>query len=194
MRNRIPSPGKEGRVLITPENGDPFHARLEMADDPTEEGTALDTNSLLKDTTASLYGLGVNAVPDDVLSVIKNLIDAANANANSKAMIATGSYTGNGNKGESGANTLTFEFAPKLVFLASSYAVGYDGAYFNLNDATDEFIILTKYRVFRGSNAINNFGAGVIVKFDGNTVSWYSGTASAQGNASGTNYRYTAIG
>ena len=70
MEDRIPTPGQEGRVLITPENGSPYYAKIAMADNPTQAGTPLNKDTLLKDATAGLYGLGSDAVPDDVLSLV----------------------------------------------------------------------------------------------------------------------------
>ena len=95
MKDRVPV--NPGRVLIAPENGSSaYYATMTRADNPTQEGTPLNKNSLLKDSTAALFGLGVDAVPDDVLNAIKTLIDTANANVNTKAKIASGSYTGSG--------------------------------------------------------------------------------------------------
>lgn len=55
-------------MLITPEDGTAtFYAKISMADNPSQEGTPLDKATLLKDATAALYGLGTDAVPDDVL-------------------------------------------------------------------------------------------------------------------------------
>ena len=39
VQNRVPNPGQEGRVLITPETGAPFYATLAMADGATQPGT-----------------------------------------------------------------------------------------------------------------------------------------------------------
>lgn len=71
MIDRVPTPGKEGRVKITPENGDnPFYAKMEMADDAIAQGTPLNKATLLKDTTAQGYGLTpAPAVPDDVFAL-----------------------------------------------------------------------------------------------------------------------------
>ena len=63
-----------GRMLITPENGDPaFYATVEMADNPSVVGTPLNKDSLLKDATAALFGLGSDAVPDDMFQAIMDL-------------------------------------------------------------------------------------------------------------------------
>lgn len=62
-----------GRVLITPEDGStPYHATLTRADEPTQEGTPLNKASLLKDTTAALYGKDGTAVPDDIFQFLGN--------------------------------------------------------------------------------------------------------------------------
>ena len=116
MQDRVPV--NPGRVLITPENGSAaYYATMTRADNPTQEGTPLNKASLLKDATAALFGLGANAVPDDALSAIKTLIDGANANANARAKIATGSYTGAGVWGVGNENSITFDFEPKLLFV-----------------------------------------------------------------------------
>lgn len=71
MQDRVPTPGQEGRVLITPENGSsPFYAKVEMADNPTQPGTPLNKATLLKDATALLFGLTTEAVPDDALNLL----------------------------------------------------------------------------------------------------------------------------
>ena len=71
MHDRVPTPGQEGRVLITPENGDAaYYAKLVMADNPTQAGTPLNKETLLQDSTAALYGMDSDAVPDDIFSWI----------------------------------------------------------------------------------------------------------------------------
>ena len=80
---------------------------------------ALNKYNLLKDVTAALYGLPNTAVPDDVLALLKTLVDNAQTSANNKARIAVGSYVGTGTYGESRPNSLTFDFIPSvLVMLA----------------------------------------------------------------------------
>lgn len=55
-----------GRVTLTPVAGQANTYDMVRADSPTKEGTPLNKNNLLKDSTAALYGLGTDAVPDDV--------------------------------------------------------------------------------------------------------------------------------
>lgn len=67
MKDRIPTPGLEGRLSITPEDGSPaFYARVAMADNPTEQGTPFATATMLTDETAALYNMDGTAVPNDV--------------------------------------------------------------------------------------------------------------------------------
>lgn len=121
MQDRIPV--NPGRVLITPENDSPaYYATMIRADNPTQEGTPLNKASLLKDTTAALFGLGADALPDDALATIKTLIDAERAHADTKAQIAVGKYTGTGKFGSSNKNTLAFDFAPKVVIIVKQGA------------------------------------------------------------------------
>lgn len=95
MYDRIPT--KPGRVKITPEGGQPpYYAVMEMADDPSVVGTPLNKATLLSDATAALVGLGADAIPDTMFSKLKSLIDSANANANKRLQIQTGSYVGTG--------------------------------------------------------------------------------------------------
>lgn len=70
MNDRIPTPGQEGRVLITPENGSPFFATLAMADNPTQPGTPINKRTLLTDPTAALFGFGNEAVPNTIFDWI----------------------------------------------------------------------------------------------------------------------------
>lgn len=70
MKDRQPYPGKEGMVKLTLTNGQVLEGKLEMADDPLEPGDPLNKATLLKDATAALFGLGTDAVPDDVLAFL----------------------------------------------------------------------------------------------------------------------------
>lgn len=72
MQDRVPV--NPGRVLIAPENGGAaYYATLTRADNPTQEGTALNKANLLTDATAALFGLDASAVPNDVFSMVAPL-------------------------------------------------------------------------------------------------------------------------
>ena len=123
-----------GRVKLVPVAGQENTYDMVRADSPTQEGTPLNKDSLLKDATAALYGLGADAVPDDVLALLKTLVDNAQTSANNKARIAVGSYVGTGTYGESRPNSLTFDFIPYvLVMLAYKKS----GHFFPLTSRSD---------------------------------------------------------
>ena len=106
-----------GRVKLAPVSGQENTYDMVRADEPTQEGTPLNADSLLKVATAELYGLGAAAVPDNVLALIKRMIDSnyseLSSLANSKAKIVTGSYAGT----NSVANSITFPALPKFVYI-----------------------------------------------------------------------------
>lgn len=69
MQDRIPTPGQEGRVLITPENGSaPFYAKVEMADNPTVNGTPYNKETVLQDATCEILDIPPSAVPNDAFA------------------------------------------------------------------------------------------------------------------------------
>lgn len=63
MQDRVPL--YPGRVTLTPVAGQENTFDMVRADQPTQEGTPLNKETLLKDGTAALLGLGTDAVPDD---------------------------------------------------------------------------------------------------------------------------------
>lgn len=66
MQDRIPTAGQEGRVLITPEDGSPaYYAKISMADNPTQEGTAYDKSNVLQDVTCDAIGIPHTSTPND---------------------------------------------------------------------------------------------------------------------------------
>lgn len=68
MQDRVPL--YPGRVKMTPVAGQANTYDMTRADDPTQVGTPLNKATLLKDATAALFGLGTDAVPDDVLAAL----------------------------------------------------------------------------------------------------------------------------
>ena len=75
------------------------------------------TETLMADTL-SKYGLTSDKLPNDVFQQIKTLIDNAQASADGKAKIQTGSYVGTGTYGASNPCSLTFNFMPKFLFFS----------------------------------------------------------------------------
>lgn len=185
MKDRISQ--NPGRVLITPEDGSsPFYATMTRADNPTQEGDPLNKNTLLKDATAALFGLGADAVPNDVFSLLKTLVTNAQSSADEKAKIETGYYTGTGVFGQSNPNVLNFDFPPTYVIIFDS--VIRNGCIY-MNELT------TTYVGGQGPVGHASYSCDGKKSSDGKTIYWYSynGTAKAQLNESNVKYYYMAI-
>lgn len=73
MRDRVPR--YPGRVELTPVSGQANVYDMTRADSPTQEGDPINKSTLLKDSTAALYGLGADATPNDVFAVIRNYVE-----------------------------------------------------------------------------------------------------------------------
>lgn len=69
MQDRVPL--YPGRVTLIPVQGLANTYTMTRADQPTQEGTPLNKESLLRDETAALYGLNDQATPDDILQANK---------------------------------------------------------------------------------------------------------------------------
>lgn len=77
MEDRIPTPGQEGRMLITPEDGSAsYYVKITMADNPTNPGTPLNKETLLQDATeTALFGSADNRTVDQAFRGIANKLD-----------------------------------------------------------------------------------------------------------------------
>ena len=113
-------------------------------------------------------------------------IDAALAGG---AKIATGTYTGTGEYGQSHPNILTFDFAPKLVIVSSASRPGFSPITvpaIGLNGAA---------YTGRLGNTSSNGSYLIYWTFEGNSVSWFSETDEyGQMNVSNQSFFYLAIG
>lgn len=194
MKDRIPL--YPGRVKLNPVTGQENTYDMVRADEPTQEGTPLNKASLLKDETAALYGHGVDAVPDDILSILSKaalfvdgyLRDIGGSKVGPR--IETGSYVGTGTYGPKNPCSLTFDFTPKILLMHRGGTTAY-------TDSTHCMVF-----VWNITNAFYIGSAGDShnsVTYSGNTMSWYNTTgnlasAGAQLNGSGTTYWYTALG
>lgn len=134
MQDRIPTPGQEGRVLITPENGGaPFYAKVAMADNPTQNGTPYNKQTVLQDSTAALFDLDSAALPNDVFSILSkaavwdgNFLKTILGDELHLIIANSGAYYGN-----NGTSVTIATGAPaKLAFI---YGIG---------QSTDNFFIL----------------------------------------------------
>ena len=141
--------------------------------------TFLNKNNLLKDATAALYGRGSSAVPDEILSDIRKLLDK-------RAQMAVGTYIGTGTYGADNLNSLTFPFEPHFVFVAAQDRIAYgrskaflwvypSSGVVSFTDSDEDYLKLAL--------------------LDGNTLSWGSGRSAAnQLNAENSTYMYFAAG
>ena len=109
MQDRVPL--YPGRVKLTPVSGQENTYDMVRADQPSQEGTPINKNSLLKDATAALYGLGADAVPDDVFCATKEWIDGFSENS---VHCIFGKRTGNGSHE---GFSISFPQKPKLILL-----------------------------------------------------------------------------
>lgn len=103
MQDRVPL--YPGRVKLTPVAGQENVYDMVRQDQPTQEGTPLNKNSLLKDATAALFQLGADAVPDDVFNKIVELFSSV-------GNVIVGEYTGTGS-----STKITFPKNPFLVII-----------------------------------------------------------------------------
>lgn len=203
MEDRVPV--NPGRVLITPENGDPaFYATMARADNPLQEGTPLNKNTLLKDATAALFGLGSDAVPDDALAAIKSAFDSQAIDIASKAKTELVSYVGTGTVGTSSKpRSLTFSFAPKVVWVLATkistmatYNQIYPSETYQHISIMIMDLLTTSFVAYAGLGY--NGGDDLYGKksADGKTYYWYttSGSSSYEFNEKNKTYYVIAFG
>lgn len=169
-----------GRVKLEPVAGQANLYDLTRADQPTQEGTPLNKATLLNDDTAALFGLDDKAVPDDVLTLIKTMIDTANENANTKAKMETISFACTGTFGETNPSQATFSFAPKILILNSFYKTRAAGLWNVTLDQAGYFDLSMKDysetgKMYQRFEYGGNIKSLLMVTLDGGkTVRWWS--------------------
>lgn len=165
----------------------------------TEEGTFLNVENLLKDTTAALLGGDANMVPDEALVALKEAIDSLTPGKVGAAQIEIGSYTGNGNAGSSNPSSLSFSFPISAVIIVQNRSV--PGA----ADGSSALMVAVKgmtgcYTYSRGDSNEREVGGSVLgTTWGANSLSWYTTATDyyasfAQMNRNGYEYFYIAIG
>ena len=125
MKDRVPL--YPGRVTLTPVSGQANTYDLTRADQPLQEGTTLNKASLLKDTTAALYGLPNTAVPDDVLSWISFLNKYY-----WRRKTFVDKYVVNESEDEKGVPITTSGSSARKVYYADSYTFNSEKSTFTL--------------------------------------------------------------
>lgn len=108
-----------------------------------------------------------------------------------KARVQVVSYVGTGTYGESNPNSLTFDFAPKVVIVAISK---YNNAQVSAYPASDGWSSMFLW--VRGMYKTSINGAGILFTNDGKKLSWYANSSADQYqcNMSGATYTAVAIG
>jgi hypothetical protein len=132
VKNRIPQPGKEGRVQLTPVAGQPNIFDLAMADDATENGIPWSrrTGQLLQADIRTLpIAAGNTVAAGDVVDVVDGEVQKTIvANANTKAVF------------NNAATTYTSVTNLNETYSVSSYATGTTGVAKLINNQTGEAI------------------------------------------------------
>lgn len=178
MKDRIPTPGQEGRVQIEYEDGTKVFAKISMADNPTEQGTPFATATMLTDEVAALFGMDGSAVPNDIFSILSV-----------RAKIETGTYAGTGTYGADNPSQLTIGENAKMVFIMGTSAEGmvsyaYSGHWINGGG-----FVQTERTV--GNASGNTFCEAT---YQDGVLSWYDTTnATNQLNSSFITYAYIVV-
>ena len=193
MQDRVPK--YPGRVKLIPVAGQENVYDMVRADEPQQEGTALNKANLMTDATAALFGRSSSAVPNDALAAIKTMLNNSNADIATRSKFATGTYTGSGGAGSDSPNTLTFGFTPKLVFVMGEGVIC-----FFTNGCEYGYGLHTSLAGFSLSSISQT------ATWSGKTLSWYcSGyhpadgssyqiSSDAQLNLAGKKYHYVVFG
>lgn len=147
----------------------------------------------------TVFSTDINAYPKDetVNGVYYEFLGDRTADLmNFGARIQTGSYVGTGTYGKNNPSSLTFEFAPKWV-----YVYGSSGSSSSVSKNVDGFSMMfadwmtTDFKRYAGLGSAQNDDESYAKKSeDGKTFTWYN-TDSVGGQHNGTNTHYwIAIG
>lgn len=132
-----------GRVKLIPVSGQEHVYDMVRADEPEQEGTPLSKATFLTDETAALFGLGSDAVPDEVFQLLAG-----------SSKIAVGTYKGTGKTSIGTIRTLTFDFTPKALIVSNSGKGIYNP---NGNDPQNDAIFVDGGSALSTYVAIGNF-------------------------------------
>lgn len=184
MKDRVPT--YPGRVKLTPVSGQENTYDMVRADEPTQDGTPLNKASLLKDSTAELFGLDVDALPDDVLNILSNatllnelktaISDISGNTVLNLTNIAFFNALKTAIVDRDGTEMLQI---PGVQMAAGTYKGTGTYGENNPNSLTFEFepmlVIVTSYRFYTGDPSIQDSNISVLIPNYGMTVS-YSNT------------------
>lgn len=177
-----------GRVTLTPVPGQENTFDMVRADNPVQEGTPINKNTLLTDDVAAaigaLTGGAAPETPSDALSLLRGLI----ANA---VKIETGSYVGTGTYGSDKPNSLAFSFNPKCVFIVAAAGSASYGRGVIFMQGANTF---SGFGTFYATTGTVTSGS-VRITWEENTLIFYStANYTYQQNEYNMTYYYMAIG
>lgn len=189
MKDRTPR--FPGRVILNPVSGQANTFDVVRADEPLEEGTPINKQTLLTDDTAAEVWPAEASRPADPT------VDDALLQLSKYSKIAHGSYTGTGYAGTGYENVLTADFAPKMAIVYATTGVAN-------SDYEEPTIFLANcsvaYRYFkRSSTASSNkldltWGANSLTWVYSQATPGNAGYGIYQLNSAGTVYQYILLG
>lgn len=147
----------------------------------TEEGTMINKLTLLQDDTAALYGLGTDAVPDDALSAIYDIL--------SDPLIQEVSYTGTGRYGSSSPSSVTFSFAPDVVIAMGferdesyiqRFGTEIEGVWVTYTKFMSTDAYLVSYNAFSDGSSGSAGTVYAKISENGKMLSWYNTEGASQ--------------
>lgn len=203
MKSNIPASTTLAQLIQMLNNGTfPYDIGPLNSAGISQQGTPLNKASLLKDSTAALYGLGTDAVPDDVLSILSKAALVTGGSlfgVNGDPVgpqIETGSYVGTGTSGSSSPNVLSFSRKPAIVVV---YMDGIKGLLPSFNDTKPSWFY--SFIWVRGQSQTDvRTDSYMTLSFsynDGKDLSWFASGAYPTGirqlNEAGKTYHYAGL-
>ena len=151
----------------------------------------LHPDNLISAATASSLGLAGTATPNEAFAKIKALIDAANANANTKCQIASGSYAGvNTEKYNGPAKVFNLPFVPKALIITLNPG---GNSVDSFNSGPQIWVALNGMTYANPTYASGNQEGRAQFSWDGTTVT-VSGYYRNYPNWNGLTYYWIALG
>lgn len=188
MKDRISL--NPGRVKLTPVTGETDLFDMEMADNPTELGTALNKANLLTDATAAAIAAAFGSTPDTPNEALALLAGAAN--------VEIIEYVGTGTYGAGNKCSVTFTHEPKFVIEVPSGAASVVSNYYGytallpwakMKSCYEAYPTNCKFALMNNTNGYMNY----TLSNDNKTLEWWYASASQaeqQLNASNQTYYF----
>lgn len=179
-----------GRVKLEPVAGQANLYDLTRADQPTQEGTALNKANLLSDATAAaIKALLASqtedpATPNEALNILAQAVEAVATVAAGKCSIETSTYTGNGKHGSANPVTLTFPKKPSLVIV-----FGYNALILISDKNGNTAFTLSAHPAY----GVVYRGDELNILWENSTLQYYSDEASYQANCDNKIYQVIAF-